>query len=376
VKHFQLLLLLLGPAGMEASPVSYPVFYVWHDGLIATMPYYTSNGATFEPATDHSINDAGDVAGTIFAPLRSAASWNGSTVTAFGSLPGYRESFANDINNRGVLVGASVSGAAWETMEPTEWSGSQIIDLGLAPGFSEGMADAINNAGQIVGLQFTPWGEEAATLWDKGKVTPLTSPARYSEAIAINDSGVAVGGLNSQPVAWVNGVMSALPCSAGGNAYDVNNSGMAVGICGNDAVLWDVATGAITDLGPGLAQGINNSGVVVGRTGSDVYNPLVNQTFVWSANGGMQILPGFAWSEPFAINDSGTIIGYGQLLSDANTAPESDPGTPVVSNSGNNGTDPAPDIPEPEDLPVLGLLTLTGYGLVRRFWLGRGLHAS
>jgi hypothetical protein len=64
-------------------------------------------------------------------------------------------------------------------------------------------------------------------------------------------------------------------------------------------------------IGPDVAVGIDNNGTVIGRT-SD--NPLASQTFLWTSNDGLQILPGFVWSQPFAISpNSGLIIGYGEL---------------------------------------------------------------
>ncbi|HZQ54211.1 MAG TPA: hypothetical protein VFB14_18570 [Bryobacteraceae bacterium] len=295
---------------------TFPVTFIWQGGLIATTPYATSDGAVFLPATINSINDSGYIAGaTVNGPqlLRSAGAWNGNAFTTLGALSGYNESFANGLNNAGALVGVSLGRGGIPAQEPTEWIGGRIVDLGLAPGFMQGSADAVNEAGQVVGLQITSSGEQSATLWANGRVTALTAPSHYSEAIAINNLGVIVGGVDGQPAVWQNGALSLLPCSGGGNVYGINDSGQAVGICGGHAYMWYTTTGAATDLGPGVAQSINNAGVVVGRAGADLSNPLTNQTFVWSASGGMQILSGFAWSEPFGINDADSIVGYGEV---------------------------------------------------------------
>lgn len=370
MKFLACVLLLSAPA--FCGTFSFPVTYIWNNGVLATATYYTSDGGNFIPSTANSINDSGTVVGGITGDMwvPYAGTWNGVNTTTLPSLVGYTRGNAEAINNAGVIVGESYNDGI--TKEPTEWIDSQPIDLGVSSGFSQGDAGGINDTDEAVGLQFTRSGLEAATLWANGKVTPLSSPSGYSQATAINDSGVIVGGVGSQPVAWIDGIMSALPCRAGGDAFDINNSDMAVGICGNEAALWDVATGKMTDLGPGLAQGINNAGVVVGRTGTNASSTVAEHAFVWSAENGMQILPGFAWSDAFAINDNGSILGYGQLSGDNSTGPPITNPTPPTNTDPEDGPPPTitgstPDISEPGNLTLVGLLALIAYSFRQRF---------
>ncbi len=289
------------------------VTFVWHNGLVATQPYYSGQ---FTPATNKSVNDDGLIAGSAqdaTTLVRTAATWNGSNVTSLGSLAGFPESVANSINNQGTVVGGSLSAGS---IEPTAWMGGNIVDLGILPGIvglygnSGGLANTLNENGQIVGFQYSGSGV-IPILWQNGAATQLSNLAGHdsAEPTDINESGTIVGNSGGQPVIWQNGIISALPGCAGGNAYALNDLGQSVGYCGSDAVLWD--TNGMQIIGPDAALGIDNNGTVIGRT-SD--NPLASQTYTWTANGGLQVLPGFVWSEPFSISpDSGIIVGYGEL---------------------------------------------------------------
>jgi probable HAF family extracellular repeat protein len=73
------------------------------------------------------------------------------------------------------------------------------------------------------------------------------------------------------------------------------------------AVVWD-NTGAITDLGPGIAFGINSSNQVVGIS----FTVDGDRAFSWTSGGGMVTLdvPTDAKATyAFGLNDSGEIVG-------------------------------------------------------------------
>jgi uncharacterized membrane protein len=289
------------------------VTFVWHNGLVATQPY---NSSQFLPGVDKSINDGGLVVGSIQDPatsLRTAATWNGSNSSSFGSLAGFPEGVANSINNAGSVVGGSIRAGS---IEPTAWVNGTSVDLGILPeisgpyGVVGGLANTLNESGQIVGFQYSNSGV-IPLLWQNGVPTELSKlrDGDSAEPRDINASGTIVGYSGSQPVIWQNGLISALPGCSNGNAYALNNIGQAVGYCGSDAVLWDLD--GMKVIGPDVALGIDNNGTVIGRT-SD--NPLASQTFLWTAGDGMQVLPGFVWSQPFAISpNTGLIVGYGEL---------------------------------------------------------------
>jgi uncharacterized membrane protein len=83
------------------------------------------------------------------------------TLTPLAPLPGDLASFANNINDGGDIVGASV-GEGFSTFTAVLWRNGAIADLnGLAPDspLSLIFTFSINNSGQIVGLGLTEDGE-------------------------------------------------------------------------------------------------------------------------------------------------------------------------------------------------------------------------
>jgi uncharacterized membrane protein len=289
------------------------VMFVWHNGVVATQPYYSGE---FLPSGNKSINDNGLVAGSIqdrTTFVRTAGISDGSSSISIGSLSGYAESAGNSINNQGTVVGGSINAGS---IEPTAWINGNAVDLGILPGIVGpygivgGIANTLNDKDQIIGFQYANAGV-IPILWQNGVPTQLgTLPGQNSaEPTDINESGSIVGYSGSQPVVWQNGTISALPGCSSGNAYALNDLGQAVGYCGSEAVLWDAD--GMKVIGPDVAIGIDNNGTVIGRTSE---NPLASQTYLWTSGDGLQVLPGFVWSQPFAISpNSGFVVGYGEL---------------------------------------------------------------
>jgi uncharacterized membrane protein len=289
------------------------VTFVWHNGFVATHPYYF---AGFLPATNKGINDDGLVTGAVqnLADYRrTTAIWNGSGFAPLGALPGFPESFGNSINNHGDVVGASISAGL---IQPTAWINGDVVDLGILPGIVGpygivgGFANTLNEKGQVVGFQYADSGV-IPILWENNTPTQLSNLPGHTtaEPTDINESGTIVGYSQGLPVIWQNGVVSALPGCSGGNVYALNDLGQSVGYCGSNAVLWD--SSGMKIIGPNIALGIDNNGTVIGRTAD---YPLDSQTYTWTAREGLQILPGFVWSEPFAISpNSDYILGYGEI---------------------------------------------------------------
>jgi probable HAF family extracellular repeat protein len=115
------------------------------------------------------INDRGQVAGalnnpdgTYHASLWTPTSPNGTegVMTDLGTLPGYTNSSATAINDRGQMVGESNnhdSTGNGGVSHAFLYSGGVMTDLGTLPGYTGGsFASAINDSGQVIGNSYTP----------------------------------------------------------------------------------------------------------------------------------------------------------------------------------------------------------------------------
>ncbi len=147
-----------------------------------------------------------------------------------------------------------------------------VAGLGGIPGPATGYA--INSSGTVAGWAQNPSGGQQAFVSTPNGMQSLSSGSYESYAYGINDSGTVVG-----------------------TTYD--SSGQAHG------TIWSIS--GVTDLGAGTyAMAINDSGEVVGGNGNAF-------TLV---NGQMQNLgaaPGIDWSAAYAVNNTGTVVGDGQL---------------------------------------------------------------
>lgn len=170
-----------------------------------------------------------------------------------------------------------------------------IVDLGdLGGGTSEALA--INNTGQVVGRSIAASGQTHAFVWDSGS--------------GIQDLGV-LGGY-------------------GGEAYGINDKGQIVGIAyttghtgPNDgkysAFLWSESSGmrelvALYSGGASWARSINATGQVAGV--SHTADGQIRGV-IWDADGGIQSVGTFVggdFSEGFAINDNGLVVGRAGLF--------------------------------------------------------------
>jgi probable HAF family extracellular repeat protein len=222
---------------------------------------------------------------------------------------------AQDINNAGVIVGASSNGVATRA---TKWTfdGSAYIaeDLGSIDGSTgtSARANAINQNGAVAGFsRDASVGTSQATLWDGGSVIDLGSLGdglRFSQAYGLNDNLTVVGSSSTgqtvgeligtgsttsitRAFAWEAGVMAELPpvnlytpSNSGADtnyhsvANDVNNDGVVVGTSqrifglGGVATMWrdglTIDLNTLIPAGSGWvlqnAQGINDRGDIVG----------------------------------------------------------------------------------------------------------------
>jgi probable HAF family extracellular repeat protein len=281
----------------------------------------TPPGTSASSAT--AINDRGQVAG-----ISSGGASFGSFLWQdgqFTDLGAGADSGALGLNDRGQVVGFETVGISRHAFL---WEQGVLHDLGNF-GFFTADADDINNRGQVVG------GHDHAFLWENGVEHDLgTLGGFFSGASAINDRGQVVGtSVTSEPrlhaFLWENGAMRDLGTlvgdTGGSHALDINNRGDVVGsstVPGDSThpVIWPRG-GAPVDLPPlaGFAQGgaeaINDRGDIVGvLDNNDASNDrafLVHDGTMVDLNTCLPANSGWVLSIAFDISNRGEIVGTG-----------------------------------------------------------------
>ena len=252
-------------------------------GRLTTFPGCCDSEAT-------AINARGDIVGwSGDFGYRHAFLWRDGVMTDLGALPddlpsyGVNESWANDINPSGDVVGASwFDGWTGTVKHAFLWSDGVMTDLGTLPGGYGSEAYAINPRGDIVGYSWGFGSPTVAVLWRDGVPTSLgTLGGGTSTATAINPRGDIVGWSYTasgerHAFLWRDGAMIDLGAQSGttSEATGISPSGDVVGwwsdtpCSARHAFLW--RDGVMIDLAPGspysYASGINAAGDVTGAT--------------------------------------------------------------------------------------------------------------
>ena len=352
----------------------------------------TDNGYTVSVA--NAINDAGmavgitykhDISGSYKGPR--AVRWEASGTAAtelenLGTSPsGFTSSFAHAINSVGTSVGTAHkydSSGNFLGDPAVRWDASGTVtelQTFVAPGaepYTRDRAYSINDAGTAVGSSeyFYSGGCEDCgyqgflpVRWDASgtAVTVLGGQTAVDgEAYAINDTGTAVGYVNtleldgsgypleSRAIRWdasaTATMLGILPSLANFKAFAINDAGIAVGSAkkhdgsGNDlgvrAVRWD-ASGMATELGnlgtdlngytDNYASAINAGGATVGSV--IVFDGSGYHAVYWGADGAAIDLntlidPSSGWRLKYAqdISDTGWIEGVGVFDPDGSGA--------------------------------------------------------
>jgi probable HAF family extracellular repeat protein len=126
--------------------------------------------------------------------LSKATGWKN-----LGTLAGGQNSFADWINDSGVIVGMSTT-AQFPNGVAVYWDASaKIHSLGTLPGGTQSYAGGVNDLGQIVGESIVPGGILHACIWQKGglqdlnNLIPPNSGWVLNHASAINQAGQISG---------------------------------------------------------------------------------------------------------------------------------------------------------------------------------------
>lgn len=288
-------------------------------GLAQSAPGAVEYSLTvIDPGAAQSINDAGEVTGSLGTGDQSAFVYKNGVVTNFGLQAG-DDTHGFEINTAGVVAGTAYASSVLSRAFVRHADGS----ITFPPLIS---AWAINNGGVIAGSAASGAVVDAAT-YDGTTVTDLpTLGGNSAIAFGINASGLVVGRARDlagvdHAAFWRNGNVTALSPAAS-IAQAVNSSGLIVGNnyfagVGSDSILhatlWQ--NGTATDLTPNeligssTANAINDAGVIVGYDGfATLWRNGVEQNL-------NDLIPpdsGLILYNALGINDLGQIVGQGR----------------------------------------------------------------
>ena len=142
--------------------------------------------------------------------------WNGAGYRGFyardgvmfeiGTLGGNMSS-ASAVNDKGYVVGGASVNDALGIGHAYVWKDGVMTDLGTLPGFEDSHAVDINNHGVIVGYSSTTFDDRTGFIADvKGGMRPI-GIGGWSQPSAINDRGAIVGRANNKAFLYDNGTL-------------------------------------------------------------------------------------------------------------------------------------------------------------------------
>jgi uncharacterized membrane protein len=174
---------------------------------------------------------------------------------------GYQACTAMAVNLNGVVAGVCRAGSGKLVLSrAVAWRDGVPVELPLPPGYAESWAENVNDSGTIVGTCAFSLESVVACVWTPaGAVQVLPTPdGESSEALDINASGLVAGWSGVRAVVWTPAGVVSLP---GGEqyrfatAYAINDSGVvAVRAADPDvfapttALRWWTDTGTVSAL--------------------------------------------------------------------------------------------------------------------------------
>ncbi|OKH41402.1 hypothetical protein NIES2101_34245 [Calothrix sp. HK-06] len=290
------------------------------------------------------INNKNQVVGvsTIgFTPLGGGGfvwdSQNGFQNIAISSLGPFGNTRAYGINDKGIVVGDTVTGRqsrrgfAWDSQTAQELNNLNLT-LPTNPVVAFSLARAINNNNQVVGSSTIEQGERAYIsdsingIRNLGTLGANTNDSNYgaSAAYAINDKGEVVGSSDGKVFLWdsTNGLQD---LKFTGIGFGINEKTQVVGVTSSGrelAFLWDRANG-IQSLGAlpnntnntSQAFSINENSQIVGLSSSEQGNRAViwQNGIISDLNNLIPSNSGWVLNEARGINDAGYIVGTGVI---------------------------------------------------------------
>jgi probable HAF family extracellular repeat protein len=226
--------------------------------LIGNTGVFTDLGSVLDDPVNWgiSVNAASKVVGYSIGSYDRGVLWENSSpnvygVTDIGNLGGFTTQ-ALGINDADQIVGFSINskGSSQAFLWQRIGGNSSMTPLGVLPGFSDSTATRINNKGEVIGYSWkSDSGITNACIWRSDSLaTPINlqnfstlENITNSQAFGINDKSVVVGVfiLDGQERAFiwdgVNGMRdlnSLIPAGSGMTlsvAYAINNKGQIVG---------------------------------------------------------------------------------------------------------------------------------------------------
>ncbi|MFC7760692.1 hypothetical protein ACFQY4_23745 [Catellatospora bangladeshensis] len=263
-----------------------------------------------------------------------AAASGGLHAVDLGTLTGTCCSVAYDLNDQGVVVGASQVGTGENPPERAfRWRNGTMTDLGTLGG-SSASAQAVNNNGWVVGYSLLADGVTThAFLWRPALgMLDLGSLGADSVAVDVNDAGVVVGYYvdsgTLRGFRWANGVLTQLTTTSGHPFVPsgINRYGMVSGTAEDQPATWQAGTVRLYGLLGAEGTALNDYGDVAAVTGYPYYVP-----FVWRAsdmNDPLFTPAATQFAGTTDINEARHVVGWRQDASGVRAVFWSPTGTP------------------------------------------------